>query len=692
MGAHDAGHSSGPAVRAMCALVLLAVLALPSVSTAAGRRAAATVRRGTLSLRRCSSSPLAYCGSIAVPLDHASPSGPRIAIAFRFYPASGSGPAAGTVVPVEGGPGYPLIGSVLYRTGGAQAGYAPMYGPLLAHWNMLAVDARGTGASTPLRCDALQNFSGPSGASPFEQAAGECAAQLDRRWRYPDGGFVHASDLFTSAAATADLAEVLQALDIPRIDLYGDSYGSFFAQAFAARYPARVRSLILDSTYQTQGLDPWYRSTAEAMPGEFEAACRRAPACAQEEPEPVWTRLSALAASLRSSPLSGVVPGRAGGMETVTMGVTGLVDLLSDGAEDPQIYGELDAAARTLLQEGDPDALLRLYAQRLAVDEAYFGGPPAEYSVEDYLATSCQDYPQLFSLGSSPSGRQAQLAAAEAALPAATFAPFSTAEWIAQDQNTEAYTACLDWPAPEIAEPPTTGAPPLLPASLPVLVLGGELDTWTPPAGVPAVLAQLGGSSRFVELANSTHVVGEGQQPCASELIRAFVAEPQSLQSIDASCAPAVAPVHSVGAFPDSLEAEPPAQATPGSGASPAALRLAAAAVHTAGDAIARWAAIEAPHDRGLHGGSVVASHGGSVLALKGDQLVPGVSVSGMIALSPAPLPEDGEAVVATLRAQGPAASSAKLSATWTTAGAEAVARVAGVADGSSLSATLPAP
>lgn len=80
------------------------------------------------------------------------------------------------------------------------------------------------------------------------------------------------------------------------------------------------------------------------------------------------------------------------------------------------------------------------------------------------------------------------------------------------------------------------------------------------------------------------------------------------------------------------------------------------------------------------------------MLALKGDQLVPGVSVSGTIALSPAPLPEDGETVVATLRAQGPAASSAKLSATWTTAGAEAVARVAGVADGGSLSATLPAP
>jgi hypothetical protein len=50
---------------------------------------------------------------------------------------------------------------------------------------------------------------------------------------------------------------------------------------------------------------------------------------------------------------------------------------------------------------------------------------------------------------------------------ASTFSPFSTSQWLAQDENTEAYTACLGWPSPTVAQPPTSGALPLLPGSLP---------------------------------------------------------------------------------------------------------------------------------------------------------------------------------------------------------------------------------
>ncbi len=52
-----------------------------------------------------------------------------------------------------------------------------------------------------------------------------------------------------SAAAAEDLATVIVALQLPKVDLYGDSYGSFFAQVFASRIPQLVRSVILDSTY-----------------------------------------------------------------------------------------------------------------------------------------------------------------------------------------------------------------------------------------------------------------------------------------------------------------------------------------------------------------------------------------------------------------------------------------------------------
>jgi pimeloyl-ACP methyl ester carboxylesterase len=573
-----------------------------------------------------------------------------------------------------------------------------MYGPLLARWNMLVLDNRGTGESTPIDCPALQSFSGPTGTEAFQSAAGACAASLNRRWRYPGAGFVHASDLFSSAPAAEDLAELIRALDLGAVDLYGDSYGSFFAQAFASRYPALLRSVILDSTYQTKELDPSYRSSIESMPGAFDAVCERWGPCAEASPERAWETIEALAARLRTKPVSGFVPGPSGSQEEVSMNVVGLVDLVNDAAEDPQMYRDLDAAARALLLARDAAPLLRLYAQRLAVDEAYFGEPPSEYSVGLYLADSCVDYPQLFSMQSAPSVRTQELSLAEQALPGSTFAPFSTAEWLAQDENTEAYSACLQWPAPTIAQPPTLGSPPLLPASLPVLVLGGELDTWTPPAGVGSVLAQIGGHARFVELANATHVVGEGDISCGSTLVREFVEDPAGIDSLNISCAPAVAPIHAVGVYPVRLSEEQPLQASPGSVGSSTALRLAAAAVQTAGDALARYQATEARLDHGLEGGSVSAAREGALLTLTRDRLIAGVPVSGSVSVTPPREPLEGLEATARLTARS-GGSLVRLTASWSTQGAAARAqvvgtftRVVGAVRPVALSGAMPAP
>jgi pimeloyl-ACP methyl ester carboxylesterase len=684
------GTRSLPAV--LLALASIVTGALPTTAQAA--HLSAKLRVGTQTVTLCASAPPTYCGTLSVPLDYSTPAGPHISIAYRFYPASDppGGEAAGTVVPVEGGPGYPSIESVSYESDGAQAGYSAMYGPLLQRWNMLAVDNRGTGQSTPLSCPALQDFSGESGTEAFQLTAATCAAALNHRWKYANGSWVHASDVFTSAPAAEDLASVITALGVGKVDLYGDSYGSFFAQVFASRFPQLVRSVTLDSTYETVGLDPWYRSTIESMPAAFDAACSRAPACASAAPGSSWTRIDQLAQSLREHPITGVVPGPEGAMQKVSMGVKGLVNLVSDAAEDTNIYRELDAASRALLDAGDPAPLLRLYAQRLAVDEAYFGEPIHEYSVELYLATSCLDYPQLFDMDATPAVRAQELVAAQALLPASTFSPFSTSEWLAQDENTEAYTACVDWPSPTIAQPPTSGSLPLFPGALPVLVLGGELDTWTPAAGVPKVLSEIGGHARFVELANSTHVVGEGDTVCGSTLVQEFVVDPGALDSLDASCAAAVSPIHTVGVYATRLSEEPPLTPAPGNAAPSADLQLAAAAVSTAGDAIARYAATEAKHDHGLNGGSVTVSGDGALLSLKRDRLVAGVAVSGTVRLTQDQDPEDGETVLATLTAKTPGISRGSFTATWTTSGADAQVQLVGAVGPQPVAGTMPAP
>jgi pimeloyl-ACP methyl ester carboxylesterase len=688
---HSVGNSSARLLALVASALMLGVFGASADAQAAG--AAPSLKLGSQTLTKCGTAPLSYCGALSVPLDYAVPAGPHISIAYQWYPASApvDGKASGTVVPVEGGPGYPSIESVSYSSLGQTAGYSAMYGTLLEHSNMLAIDNRGTGKSAPLSCHALQRFSGPTGGEAFQQAAGRCAAKLNHKWKYPNGSWVHASDLFTSTPAAEDMAAVITALELPKVDLYGDSYGSFFAQVFANHFPKLLRSVILDSTYQADGrLDPLYRSTIESMPAAFDAACDRSQACSQAAPGSAWARIEELAERLRQSPISGRVPGPGGALERVEMGVVGLVDLVSDAAEDTKIYRELDAAGRALMDAGDGAPLLRLYAEREYEDEGYFHLPVHEYSVELYVAVSCLDYKQLFNMQASPSVRAGEFQAALAAQPEGTFGPFSATEWTAQNENTEAFSVCIGWPSPTIAAPPTTKEVELFPANLPVLVLGGEFDTWTPPVDVPKVLAEIGGESQFVELANSTHVVGEGDTECGGSLVQRFVEHPRA--TLDVSCAPAVPPIHSVGVYAATLAEQPALEPSPGSPATASDLQLAAAAVSTAGDAVAREQAIEYKLDAGLAGGSVKASAGGSRLSLEADQLIPGVAVSGTVTLSPDPVAIDGEMALAELTVKSSGNPAASFVATWTTAGADARADVSGSVGKQALTGSMPAP
>src|ERR1700721_2213339 len=120
--------------------VIAAVATISTISAASAARASATtpphtLKVGTQTLTECKKGSVSYCGTFSVPLDYTDPGGPKIKIAYVWYPATSAGPIAGTAVPVEGGPGYPSALSAKW--------YALMYGPLLRHWNMLPFDLAG---------------------------------------------------------------------------------------------------------------------------------------------------------------------------------------------------------------------------------------------------------------------------------------------------------------------------------------------------------------------------------------------------------------------------------------------------------------------------------------------------------------------------------------------------------------------
>ena len=105
--------------------------------------------------------------------------------------------------------------------------------------------------------------------------------------------------------AAHDLADVIRALHPGPVDLYGDSYGSWFAQSFASRYPRLLRSVVLDSTYSLVHLSPWYASSATTARSAFRLVCARDLACTDQAGGDPWRRLTQMVARLRERPIAG---------------------------------------------------------------------------------------------------------------------------------------------------------------------------------------------------------------------------------------------------------------------------------------------------------------------------------------------------------------------------------------------------
>ena len=324
-----------------------------------------------------------------------------------------------------------------------------------------------------MNCPGLEHAGAKQYGRHFNRLVAACGAQLNHTWHYRDGGWVHASDLFNSAYSARDVARVLRALRLGRVDLYGDSYGSWFAQVFASRYPGRLRSVTLDSTYQVLGLDPWYTTTVLTARRAFAQACERSAACAAAtRGGRAWARIGALARRLARRPVSGPTTTESGTRGRLTVTPLTLVNLVNNAGFDPVVYRDLDAAARALLRHDDAAPLLRLAALSLGFDDT--NEPLPGFSDGLYFAVSCTDYVQLFDRSAPPAVRHRQYRAALRREPGGTFAPFSLAQWTSMDQYTEAYSACLNWPAPVHHNPPITRRPPLVPARLPVLILSGS--------------------------------------------------------------------------------------------------------------------------------------------------------------------------------------------------------------------------
>ena len=529
---------------------LLVLLALPAAAPAAVTRP-------------CPDDRSARCGSVLVPLVRATPEAGSLRVRFRVFPRSDrSRPGRTPIVAAEGGPGYSSIDS-------AEA-YRFLLGPLRRRHDLIVVDNRGTGRSGAIDCPRLQ-----AGMGTYSREVGRCARRLGA-----------AANAYGTGAAADDLAAVLDALGIARVTVYGDSYGTYFAQAFAVRHPGRVRAVVLDAAFAVDGYDPWIREESVALRFAWPAVCERSPGC----PADALATLSRLADRLEGRPLRGTSRDADGGVQRVKVDGSALGQMAGDASYYPTIYRDLLAAARAY-ERGDHAPLLRLAAEDLPFTG---GGPVRSYSEGAFAAVACHDFPQVFDLAATVPERRAQLAAGRSLLAPDAYAPFANDVWLRSLYIHQYVTGCLEWPAPAVSDPP---APPgAAYPDVPVLVLVGDLDVITP-LGDSRRAAALFPNATLVPVANVGHVTAIADfDGCASGIVRRFI---DTLAPGDTGCAATRPEVHVVPRFPRTLAGAPGATRRE---------RVAWAAAWTVGDAIARWPLMAGGLGHGLRGGAYTAT------------------------------------------------------------------------------------
>ena len=629
-------------------VAMIGMLLVPAASGAAGSA-------GTVRLAPCGANPRVECGSIQVPLYWSHPGvGAPITVTFRVYRHTDQAGAAGEpVVAFEGGPGYPSIGSATT--------YLFMLGPLHRTHDLIVMDQRGTGTSDPIRCPDLQQ-----GIGNYVQATAACARRLGV-----------AANAFGTAAVGDDLAAILRGLGVHRVDVYGDSYGSYAAQSFTANHPQLVRAVVLDGTYDNS-FKPFEPEASASLRHAWTALCRRAGSCPR-----ILGSMGAFDRSLAAHPLVGRSRDADGDVEHVHLTPAGFAQLVFDATYSYTFFRDLPGAL-TAYRHGYRAPMLRLAAEDVSFNAA--GGNAAGYSVGDLEAVSCHDYPAVWNVAASIPKRRAQLNHAIAGLPKGVYAPFSTQVWLNSLDESELVRGCLEWPAPKYPDPPFPAAAH---PHIPVLVLDGEFDQATPVADARRVAAAWPDST-YVQVANTGHISAmDDYEGCATAILRRFLTH---LAAGNTSCAARIPAVNAVR-FPGRLAQAPPAQALPGNRATAAGRRAAWVASQTVGDAMSRWYDLMFGEDgHGLRGGkftvpSAYLSHGPLVINFHGDRFVSGLAVSGRAIWNRTTL-----RVRATLRLTGAAGTSGTITVSFPTNRRHGRATVTGTVGGLRLRARLAAP
>ncbi|WP_234042946.1 alpha/beta fold hydrolase [Streptomyces marianii] len=264
----------------LSAALATAALATPAVAAPAQGQPAAPA--GRISWSACTDEEFAgmQCGTLRVPVDHARPRAGSLTLALVRRPADDRAHRRGTLLLNDGAGGS----SIEQLRLAMRIGFPSFAGAMSRDFDLVAVDPRGVGHSTPIRCTTPLK---PAGVTHFPQNQEQFDTLVAHNRAFAadclrsNGPLVAHTDL---AGTARDFEAVRVGLGEKQLNWYGIHYSTLLGRTYADLYPGRLRTMVLDTALDDT-LPPTERIRREAATAEeafdrFTAWCAASTDCA----------------------------------------------------------------------------------------------------------------------------------------------------------------------------------------------------------------------------------------------------------------------------------------------------------------------------------------------------------------------------------------------------------------------------
>jgi pimeloyl-ACP methyl ester carboxylesterase len=420
----------------------------------------------------------AECGTLPVAENRENPSR-MIDLNIAVIRSKSVNKKSDAVIMLAGGPGQSAVESY--------PGASHAFRDILKDRDVVLVDQRGTGHSNPLKCEFDESLQEKllEDESLYLPALMECVDKLDADTRF-----------YTTPESIKDLEEVRKALEIPKWNLLGISYGTRKALTYVKMFPEAIRSVILDGVVPQQ--EPLAQSHEKnlinALRKQFEQ-CEKQEACHEafgDVEQQMWQLFEKVEAQKPVIKLQNYMTGE---YEEVTL-----------------TKQSLAIAIRMFSYSSKTMALLPLMISK------------ANHGQYETLAAQANTIATLLQEGMT--NVELSIVCGED-VPFYTISSVSGNNIFGKDFLVKTQKSCDVWPHIN-ADASFKDA---VVSDLPVLLLSGELDPVTPPE-----FAEL----TMQTLSNSQHLVAKGQghnvfpAGCLPKIITQFIDKPE--EELETEC------------------------------------------------------------------------------------------------------------------------------------------------------------